>query len=526
MCAAFTRIDFPEIFLGFVAPVGVEMTSSLKHFRTHFERFGYNVIPIKVTDVFEELEKVVPPKEELVTSPPHLRLERYIKYGNQVREYFEDDALLAGLTIASIVKKRVERAADKVSSPEKNVFFLHQFKRREEIDLLRSIYGRVFFQVSIYSRTGARVEHLAKAFARAENSGTSDPYRSLAEAIVQTDQNEAGNTHGQRVSAIFHNGDLILNADAASDAALEDQICRFVNLLFGSNRISPTRDEYGMFVAKSAALRTLDLSRQVGAAIFSSEGEILTMGSNEVPKATGGTYWCDDPNQFDDRDYVREYDSNDQRKRELLFDLVKALGLDADAVTKPAVNKSQFMDALEYGRIIHAEMSAICDAARLGRSLADATLYTTTFPCHMCAKHVVAAGIAKVIFLEPYPKSLSAALHGDSVKIEGADRGRYQGYPAVDFMHFHGISHRRYRELFERTKRKDDDGKFLEWHDPHIDEDTRTRYPRPIVDLQFPFYLELEKRTMQAYTDLVRQLIEDDGQAEADGALQMEERPH
>ena len=40
-----------------------------------------------------------------------------------------------------------------------------------------------------------------------------------------------------------------------------------------------------MFAAKAAALRTLDLSRQVGAAIFSADGEIISMGSNEVPKA-------------------------------------------------------------------------------------------------------------------------------------------------------------------------------------------------------------------------------------------------
>jgi deoxycytidylate deaminase len=257
-----------------------------------------------------------------------------------------------------------------------------------------------------------------------------------------------------------------------------------------------------MFVAKSAALRTLDLSRQVGAAVFSRDGEILAMGSNEVPKANGGTYWSDDRQAFDDRDYVREHDSNDRRKRELLSELTTALDIKTDTTTTPAIKATQFMDALEYGRIIHAEMSAICDAARLGRALGGATLYSTTFPCHMCAKHIVAAGISKVVFLEPYPKSLTASLHGDSVRIEGADRGRYQDYPAVDFIHFHGISHRRYRELFERTKRKDGDGNFIEWHDPYIGEN-QVKYPRPLIDLQFPFYLELEKRTVEAYTNLV-----------------------
>jgi deoxycytidylate deaminase len=43
------------------------------------------------------------------------------------------------------------------------------------------------------------------------------------------------------------------------------------------------------------------------------------------------------------------------------------------------------MDILEFGRVIHAEMSAISDAARLGRATKDATLFCTTFPCHICA---------------------------------------------------------------------------------------------------------------------------------------------
>ena len=75
--------------------------------------------------------------------------------------------------------------------------------------------------------------------------GTNDAFRPRAEEIVQTDQNEADNAHGQRVSAIFHNGDFILNADE-SEKGLEDQICRFVNLLFGSNKISLSRDEWNV----------------------------------------------------------------------------------------------------------------------------------------------------------------------------------------------------------------------------------------------------------------------------------------
>jgi hypothetical protein len=71
-----------------------------------------------------------------------------------------------------------------------------------------------------------------------------------------------------------------------------------------------------MYIAKSASLRTADLSRQVGAAIFSEDGEVISLGSNEVPKAGGGTYWTDDPK--DARDYKSGFDPNDIRQREII----------------------------------------------------------------------------------------------------------------------------------------------------------------------------------------------------------------
>ena len=80
----------------------------------------------------------------------------------------------------------------------------------------------------------------------------------------------------------------------------------------------------------------------------------------------------------------------------------------------------------------------------------------------MCAKHIVGAGIDKVYFLEPYPKSLVGDLHNYSICVEGNDRGKYSDYPAVIFEHFFGVAPRRYRELFERGSRKEN-GQFEQW---------------------------------------------------------------
>lgn len=154
------------------------------------------------------------------------------------------------------------------------------------------------------------------------------------------------------------------------------------------------------------------------------------------------------------------------------------------------------MDALEYGRVSHAEMNAIVDAARMGRSTKDAYLYCTTFPCHMCAKQIISAGIAKVIFLEPYPKSLVSELHADAVVVENSDRGSYADFPAVSFEHFYGITPRRYREFFERAARKNESGDFEEYV---------AGRKMPFIDIKRPYYqgleAEIEKLALDAGID-------------------------
>ena len=60
--------------------------------------------------------------------------------------------------------------------------------------------------------------------------------------------------------------------------------------------------------------------------------------------------------------------------------------------------------ALDLCRAIHAEENAILQVSRLGGiSLKKANLYTTTFPCQLCAKKIISVGISRVVWLEPYP---------------------------------------------------------------------------------------------------------------------------
>jgi deoxycytidylate deaminase len=78
-----------------------------------------------------------------------------------------------------------------------------------------------------------------------------------------------------------------------------------------------------MALAFTASVRSIDMSRQVGAAIVSSTGETLSLGCNEVPKAGGGQYWEGD--RSDARDAALGEDQNTRRKRLMVTDVVYCL---------------------------------------------------------------------------------------------------------------------------------------------------------------------------------------------------------
>lgn len=129
------------------------------------------------------------------------------------------------------------------------------------------------------------------------------------------------------------------------------------------------------------------------------------------------------------------------------------------------LDKSRVDDLTEYGRPVHAEMEALLACARTGVSTKDGTLYTTTFPCHNCAKHIVAAGLKRVVYVEPYPKSKALDLHGDSIALDDPVAEN-----RVRFVPFVGVAARRYLDLFSmrlsaglEMKRKASDGKTIGW---------------------------------------------------------------
>lgn len=70
-------------------------------------------------------------------------------------------------------------------------------------------------------------------------------------------------------------------------------------------------------------------------------------------------------------------------------------------------------------------------------------LYSTTFPCHNCAKHIIGAGIARVVYVEPYPKSRTASFYADSIHLGPVSACDER----VAFEAFEGVGPRRFVDL-------------------------------------------------------------------------------
>jgi cytidine deaminase len=181
----------------------------------------------------------------------------------------------------------------------------------------------------------------------------------------------------------------------------------------------------------------------------------------------------------DSRDFRLSYETSDKLKKLLLADILDKLrnaGLLDKASAQTGIDTlvdqlvgthdlpgvlrdSQLMDLIEFSRPMHAEMAALLDAARRGVSTKGNVLYTTTFPCHDCARHVVAAGIKRLVYVHPYPKSHAAELYPDSLSID-APVGLTSQIRCEPFI---GIAPRRYIDLFTMVTRKQDDGTVVSW---------------------------------------------------------------
>lgn len=432
-----------ELVFGLVSPVGTDLSNIQQSLQDHFRKFKYDVKRIKLSSFLDHLSSktlgVV-----LRDSPEFDRIRTRMDAGNKLREHTRRGDYLALYAANEIARKR-NVGEDGPEPQSRTVHVLDSLKNPEEAAALRKIYGPGFFLVAVYSPEVERIEYLR------DHKNLSDSH---ARKLVERDRAEDSSL-GQQTRETFHQADVFIQIGDAG----RKQLWRFIDLVFGHPFHTPTPDEHAMFLSYAASLRSADLSRQVGAVVVSEHGEVIATGANDVPRFGGGLYWPTSDNS-DQRDFTKGYDSNRKQIVEIAIDTLQRVvdGANSTATAQELLEKlkpGKLYDLTEFGRAVHAEMEAITACARAGVSPRLGTLYTTTFPCHNCAKHIIDSGIRRVVYIEPYPKSQALTLHDDALALEERDGSALDDRPPTDFSSgkvrltpFIGVGPRRYFELF------------------------------------------------------------------------------
>ncbi len=121
----------------------------------------------------------------------------------------------------------------------------------------------------------------------------------------------------------------------------------------------PSWDAYFMALAKLAASRSTCLSRPTGCVIVKNKQVVSTGYNGSMP----GVAHCSDEGVC----YRRSIDAKDAGK-------------------------------YDFCRSIHAEANAVALAAKAGVNVEGSIAYVTLFPCYVCTKLLVRAGIKEIVY--------------------------------------------------------------------------------------------------------------------------------
>lgn len=430
---ACTASEAKELFFGVVGHVGSGTGSISKKLKELISQRGYTAEIVKASAAIRDWAKNNGHGDVASFKKGRSEIdetESMQSLGDEMRKSSDDYAAVAQGVISQIRKQRaawseVEAEDGKavLADPEHpRAYIIDSIRHPSEVNLLRLVYGEAFALVGVVCHEDERRTRLLNKYFEKDDRPKAVS-KERVQQLMNRDSDDKSFKYGQHVADSFWESDYFVD-NTPDDAkpeeyTLNEDLGRFIDIITHSRIVRPFIAETGMHIAVSSQIRSSCLSRQVGAAIVDQEGNVLAIGSNEVPKSGGGVYG----ESFDVEDDLRcsecedPHCSSNAEQNELIGELLKLFPEtkeDKEELLKK-MRKAGLGGILEFTRAIHAEMDAITTAARRGVSVKGASMFVTTFPCHYCARHLVAAGIDQVQYIEPYPKSRALSLHGDSI---------------------------------------------------------------------------------------------------------------
>jgi len=257
--------------------------------------------------------------------------------------------------------------------------------------------------------------------------------------------------HGQQVKRCNDLADIIIRNDKPIPEHMSDERRQYIYDKLYNKYITlieefarggpviehrPSLDEALMTAAYCISRLSSCLKRKVGAVVAREDnGEILSVGYNEVPEGTLSCLadtdlgWCARDIAMEAFGGKLKFCPTCGKKVEIAAKCAQCgtelrqyvrrcphCNEDPDLVYVCPECKTSVFDEyllgrtpmagrlLDVCRAVHAEEAALISLGRVvGSGTRDAVLYTTTFPCALCAKRIAATGIRKVVYAEPYP---------------------------------------------------------------------------------------------------------------------------
>lgn len=364
-------------------------------------------------------------------------------------------------TIIALEANRLTKFYRNRISGKKKCFVIDALRNPVEVEYFSKRYEQ-FYLVSLASKQDVRQLRLRKQLN--DNLGIRVDKGEFPNQFQIIDKRDWGDTfsvkeqYKQNVSRCAYLADIsISNDDCEFQSAkykIYENFLKYLALIISPGCIQPTREETNMNLAYSLSLRSTCISRQVGAVITDMDGNVLGQGWNDVGH---GQIGCglrvkkdiDDgcvlfhtdilfneikdeldgikPEQsfcFKDlvskkhiRKKIDELEFWDGKERNAGENRIEKIILDncedkerkiEERRIKKIILKELKVKRLEYCRSLHAEENAILQvASKGGKGVQGGVIYTTTFPCELCAKKIYQSGIRNIIFTEPYPESIS-----------------------------------------------------------------------------------------------------------------------
>ncbi len=351
---------------------------------------------------------------------------------------------------------------------QNSVILIDGIRNTGEVRTLRA--GPSFYLIAVHASKDLRESRVVvdeRRFASKEEFATADV----------RDLEEEGIPYGQQVQLcsdladiIVSNGERLQEGTARCTRFFNDFLNKYLTVMKALRDgvavpdRAPSMDETLMTMAFCASLRSSCQKRKVGAVVAhvktfpeltelvkreedDQRYQVISSGYNEVPLGTSPCRLSEDERCY--RDTLKEkITASFKHCPRCGKEIPEEHRTDYESLSEYQCDCGSTLEAClpgtggEAGRLLdmckalHAEESAILGLSGISKNAhGKLVLYTTTFPCNLCANKIVEVGIKTVVYAEPYPMKEAKEI----LSLGGVETKKFQGVKSSAYFRIYAL---------------------------------------------------------------------------------------